>query len=1422
MPDAPRWVEVTPSPFPHEAEGLATVRNLLPQTSPYRAWSNVEFRDGQGKWHEVDLIVLGQRRLHLVELKYYNGTLRGDDLRWLRDGHRAEDSPLKLARRKAQRLASRLRDELLRWSEESGVRIDDVRTVIPFVQESVFLHHPGIRCVLPAASQVDLFGLDGHERSTGLPGISTRLLEPPVGGQAIGANREDILVKLLARIGLVQRRQREVGSWMIDDEPLGEGDGWQDWPASHRLVHNDRVRIRVRVTPPGAAPDDVAKVRKVVEHEYRVMSRLAHDGVLKPRDMVDDELGVGLVYPDDESYQRLDLWQAERPQGVALDKQLSLIRQVAEAVGYAHRHRVVHRGLTPLAVRVKELADGSPRVLVGDWQSAGSVTGEALTGIATEGVTALAAAEASDRLGAVLQPGVVDVDRRQAEAFQAPEGVWNPNADRVRLDVFALGALAYFVLAGRLPASDRASLRERIARDQGLDLAADLPQVSSTLRALVLEATRPSVSQRLTDVSAFLDRLAQAERATGAPEEVSDPLDASPGAVIDDRWQLERRLGAGSTAVGLLVSDLTIGTGPDARRVLKVAINDSAVTRLESEADVLGALSDPRVVKLLEGPIQVGTRRALVLESAGEQTLGDALSSRQRLSIDLLERWGTDVLQALVVLDRAGIDHRDIKPANLGVREGRRDGGGDRAKHLVLFDFSLARAGATALTAGTPPYLDPFLESPGRGRYDSAAERYSAAVVLFEMAAGRTPVYGDGLSDPAAVPDEAAVSESLFDPSVASALTRFFRTALARDASARHDTASEMLDAWKALFVPVPKSVPDDAESSFERAEPSTPLADAGLSARALSALEPFGVSTVADLVAIDAVRLNRLSGVAEPTRKEVKDRAKRWRDRFGAAVTGRGHRPVRTADGGSSLNPVAAARLLVDALGGRAETRRRAASLLLGAVPGLDAFATQGELAQTLEVTRPRAAQLVADMQNAWAEDAASCELLTVVAETAAEALASRGGVATVEELGRAVLASMPPADTREPSPSRLAAGLLRLAVDRGDALERADAGDARLVKRRRDGRLIALATDPVLLDVAEALGRRADELVVEARTAAEPVVAASRAAAALRETARRTVGDTSTLADDRLVELATGLSRTAALSGRGEVHDRDLPAATALRLALAGVGGTQAIAAQEIRDRVRARFPALAPLPDRPRLDALISEAGLPLLHDDEQRAYRAPTVAADTTGLESRVLTNVAPQGTPLSLSGGQLDRRLVESARSRSFLALGVDAARTDRAVGLLQERYGAQALDLTGVLIDELHRQSDGKISWTDVVAADAKQPGTRDALGLARLVELALPAIDQAIETAFAEAAGSERPVVLVEASPLARYDRLSSLSRWTDLAAPRGQAVWLLVPQLSGNTGAMVDGRPLPLAAPGQFLRLDEEWLTPAAPVVS
>jgi hypothetical protein len=64
------------------------------------------------------------------------------------------------------------------------------------------------------------------------------------------------------------------------------------------------------------------------------------------------------------------------------------------------------------------------------------------------------------------------------------------------------------------------------------------------------------------------------------------------------------------------------------------------------------------------------------------------------------------------------------------------------------------------------------------------AEPYSAAVVLFEMATGGVPRFGDGLSDPASVRDEATITPDMFDPAVAEPLAGFFRTGDGPDAAA--------------------------------------------------------------------------------------------------------------------------------------------------------------------------------------------------------------------------------------------------------------------------------------------------------------------------------------------------------------------------------------------------------------------------------------------------------------------------------------------------------------------------------------------------------------------------------------------------------------------------------------------------------------
>ena len=234
----------------------------------------------------------------------------------------------------------------------------------------------------------------------------------------------------------------------------------------------------------------------------------------------------------------------------------------------------------------------------------------------------------------------------------------------------------------------------------------------------------------------------------------------------------------------------------------------------------------------------------------------------------------------------------------------------------------------------------------------------------------------------------------------------------------------------------------------------------------------------------------------------------------------------------------------------------------MLGLDPGLDPFASQNELSVVLAVTRARVAQQVAALQDGWAAQPACRDLLDAVAETARQSLADFGGVATVEELAGAVRAALPPsaATSDSVSPDRIAAGLLRLALDRAQALHRADAGEEQLAARRRDGRIVLLATDPALLDPAEALGRTADDLVAQARSAGEPLVPAARAAQRLRDGwARACAGQLASpaaLSDTRLLRLAAALAQDAVLSGSNELYHRDLSLADALALALRGSG--------------------------------------------------------------------------------------------------------------------------------------------------------------------------------------------------------------------------------------------------------------------------
>ncbi|MGH3276366.1 MAG: protein kinase domain-containing protein, partial [Streptosporangiaceae bacterium] len=509
-----------------------------------------------------------------------------------------------------------------------------------------------------------------------------------------------------------------------------------------------------------------------------------------------------------------------------METRIEMVRQLAEALDHAHRRHLYHRALAARSVYV-EMDGRYPRLRICDWQvSARPGGGSSSPQTGSGRATALAAhVEAS------------------AAAYLAPE-FGNLDSDTTLLDVFGLGALTHLILTGLPPAPSGKELASRLGTERALVPSAVCDQISPAMDDLVRGATAVQPVDRIESVREFLGYLDLVEEELTRPDAIPDLLTVSKGMPVGD-WTVQAVLGKGSTARALLMKK------DGQERVYKVALSDAGRSRLAHEAAQLRRFRDSHIVRLIDGPVTIGERTALILDRAGELTVGQFLRGQGRFPIGDLEALGGQLFQVAEYLEAEGIWHRDIKPDNLAIHQPPKKG-----RRLVLFDFSLADTAARTTEAGTPPYLDPFLGTERRPEYDAAAERYAVAVTLHEMASAELPSWGDGIVEARlldASEQTPQLAEDGFDRQLRERLVTFFTVALQRDPAKRHGSLSEMARGWSDVFRDLDEGLPattrhtvdeepataaEARELSAARVETDTPLIAAGLSARALSAAE--------------------------------------------------------------------------------------------------------------------------------------------------------------------------------------------------------------------------------------------------------------------------------------------------------------------------------------------------------------------------------------------------------------------------------------------------------------------------------------------------------------------------------------------------------------------------------------------------------
>ena len=149
---------------------------------------------------------------------------------------------------------------------------------------------------------------------------------------------------------------------------------------------------------------------------------------------------------------------------------------------------------------------------------------------------------------------------------------------------------------------------------------------------------------------------------SGAQDQIRGHFDARSGDTLAGGFVVENRLGLGGTSRALKV------TRDGRRGVLKVALSPDHNGRLAQEGRLLASVRHASIVELY-GECELSGHHALFLSLAGEQTLAQRLAREGRLSLDLLQRFGEQLLELVDWLEQNGVVHRDIKPENIGIGE---------------------------------------------------------------------------------------------------------------------------------------------------------------------------------------------------------------------------------------------------------------------------------------------------------------------------------------------------------------------------------------------------------------------------------------------------------------------------------------------------------------------------------------------------------------------------------------------------------------------------------------------------------------------------------------------------------------------------------------------------------------------------------
>jgi hypothetical protein len=453
-------------------------------------------------------------------------------------------------------------------------------------------------------------------------------------------------------------------------KPLGRGGMGAVYQAFDPVLERE---VALKVMLPETAGDPEQKQR--FEREARAVARLSHPGIVTVFDLGYHTDGSPYIVMELLKGRDLHARMREEPP-LSLAQKVSIVAQVLDGLGHAHKAGVVHRDIKPANVFLAE--DDVARIMdfgIAFCAATGGSTSKTVVGTA---------------------------------GYMSPEQVHGERVDG-RSDLFSVGTLLHELLSGKRPFDAETPMATfyRIARGKaafalppGPEYQAFLPIIQRAL-SVPLEARYPTAAEFATALRQCLQPAAPAE-AEGAARAAKGAA-AAPGAAAAARQagapdrrpdQPERR--ADPSRLLALLREVYVGGKSG---TVHIAVDGEHKNLRVLKGQIIGGMSD----KPGEHMGDVMVRFGFISQDERERVVEIVLRERRPLGMELLEQ---GLLERSRIEEAVGLHAREVLFGAIG-RPGVSCSFEEMADDLVERDITCPVSTGQLILEATHRILDP-------------------------------------------------------------------------------------------------------------------------------------------------------------------------------------------------------------------------------------------------------------------------------------------------------------------------------------------------------------------------------------------------------------------------------------------------------------------------------------------------------------------------------------------------------------------------------------------------------------------------------------------------------------------------------------------------------------------------------------------